>query len=268
MRIIKRHNLFKKFEKEVWWFLKEKLNTQDFLIYDAKVLKENQALIEEFLEKRNQGYPFQYIIGNTEFFGEKILIEKGVFIPRPETEVLVEEAIGLLKHKKELIGVDLCCGSLNIGIVLCKHLDVKKLYAVDVNKKALQISKKNLQMHRLREKIYLIRGDLFEAFNKKDFFDFICTNPPYVKNEELPSLQKEISYEPKEAFMGGGDGLSIIKKIISQSYALLKKEGYLICEIGYQQSLKLSEFLESMPYSKFWFKKDFQNIERVLILQK
>ncbi len=268
MRIVKRHNFFKKFEREIYWFLKEKLNTKDFLIYDVKILKENEELIKDFLEKRERGYPFQYIVGNVEFFGEKILVEEGVFIPRPETEILVEEAINLLKDKKELIGLDLCCGSLNIGIVLCKYLDIKRLYAVDISEKAIKISKKNLHIHNLKEKICLIRADLLEAFTKKEIFDFICANPPYVATSELGSLQKEITYEPIKAFIGGKDGLDVIKKIIFQSYDLLKKEGYLICEIGHKHSSELSKILKKLSYSKFWFKKDFQDIDRILILQK
>jgi len=250
------------------WLFREYFPHFKIYTLDSQLLQRYSYLIERFLFLREKGYPFQYIIGNVEFFGFKFFVKEGVFIPRQETEIMVEEACQFLKDKKYLVGLDLCCGIGNIGISLCKVLDVKKMFFIDISTEALFLCKKNADFHQLKQRCIFIKGDLFSSLKCREYFDFIVVNPPYIDKEKIKYLAKELSFEPPWALYAKDKGMFYIKKIFKQAPSFLKKGGYIFCEIGYDQKDEVEDILKMGAWKKFFFKKDLNNIFRVAIAQK
>ncbi len=176
-----------------------------------------------------QGYPLPYITACWEFFGLQFLITPAVLIPRPETELLVEQAIQWLKeHPQATHILDIGTGSGCIPISIAKYCPDRTYYAADVSQSALQIAQINILSHQMQTQIQLIQSDVFDAFRFK--FDLICSNPPYIPTQKLNNL-KVSRWEPRLALDGGTDGLCMIRKLISQLHCFLKTPGVFLCEI-------------------------------------
>ncbi len=264
-----RKNIPPFFKREVLWFLQEKFNKsyEEIIVEDFRMLEEKEEAVIDFLKKRKKGYPLQYILGNVHFYGLKFLVKEGVFIPRPETEVMVEIAIEHLRSRRKIKGIDVCCGVGNIGVSLCKYLDIDKLYFIDISKRALKLCEKNCRLYGI-DNAYFLQADMLDCLKFQEVFDFITVNPPYVKEDMLPHLQREISFEPPQAFLGGKDGLFYIRKIIKQGFKVLKKGGFIFVEIGFDHKKPLEDYLKSIGFRNFKFFKDFCNKDRVLVLEK
>ena len=184
----------------------------------------------EIKEKIERGYPIEYLFNEVYFYGDKFYIKEGVLIPRDDTEIVLERAIGFIKKNKIKKVIDCCTGSGVIGIEIAKNTN-SKVIATDISDIALEVAKKNAKLHNVE--IMFKKCDLF---NEKA--DLLVANPPYVET----SWQKPNKYEPDIAFYGGVDGLDIIKKIIKKAVNLDIKN--IILEIGYNQKESLSKFLE------------------------
>jgi release factor glutamine methyltransferase len=191
--------------------------------------------------KRRKGYPLSYLIGIKEFWSIPFLVKKGVFIPRPETELIIETVVALNLVENPNIA-DIGTGSGNIAVSLAKEFPGAKIFATDISKKALRTAQKNARMQGIEE-IQFFHGDFFEPLKRKgpnEKFDFILSNPPYVSQEEWETLPDEIKlYEPKRSLVSGDSGLNIFKKMISSAFKFLKPGGYLVFEIGYGQKEKI-----------------------------
>lgn len=206
----------------------------------------------EIVDERATGKPLQYITGRQEFMGISFFVSESVLIPRQDTEALVEEVIKMANENHKILGnlsiLDLGCGSGAICVSLAYYLTKVKLVATDISTKALSIAIKNAADYRVSGKIKFIQGDLFApsktgAFGK-GHFDMIISNPPYIKSGVLPTLQREITeHEPLIALDGGIDGLDFYKKIVAEAPAHLKRHGWLLLEIGYDQAQDLSELI-------------------------
>ncbi|MEG2016330.1 MAG: peptide chain release factor N(5)-glutamine methyltransferase [Oscillospiraceae bacterium] len=232
---------------------------------------ENQAdddLIKKFLkdiELRIEGQPLQYIIGNWEFMGLSFNVGKGVLIPREETEILVNTALDYLKNRSnKKVVFDLCSGSGCVGISVayfCKNCDV---YLIEKSLEALQYLKKNVEMFGL-ENIFVINGDItngFESFNLPNP-DIILSNPPYIKSDEIKTLQIEVRLEPEIALDGGEDGLYFYR-ILEQKWApSLNKHGMMAVEIGDNQDKEVCKIFEQ-KFKTIRQKQDFSKIIRVI----
>jgi len=213
-------------------------------------------------EKRAKRYPLAYLINKKEFFGITFYIEEGVLIPRPETEILVEEILKILPTDKEIIGLDIGTGSGVVSLSLLKNRENLKMYAIDISEKALKITEKNAKILKLYDRIKIIKSNLFENIDEK--FDFIVSNPPYIPEEEYECLQEEVKKEPKEALIAK-EGIYFYEEIIKQAKNYLKEDGFLAFEIGYNQSEKVKQILKSYGYEDIKIIKDLQDIERVII---
>jgi release factor glutamine methyltransferase len=203
-----------------------------YLNVDRELKSKEKLQLEDMIEKRIKKIPLQYITKHQEFMGMGFLVEKGVLIPRPETEILVEEVIKKLKNYKysnNLKVADLGTGTGIIAISIAKFIDDITIYATDISKKSLQIALKNAQKHDCKDKIIFLQGDLFEPFNnkiEKHSLEAILSNPPYIDSYGFKSLPPEIKdNEPKIALFGGIDGLDYYRKIIRKSPYYLKKSG-------------------------------------------
>jgi len=252
-----------------------KMNRSKMYLNGDRELKNKEKLqLEDMIEKRIKKIPLQYITKHQEFMGIDFLVGKGVLIPRPETEILVEEVIKRLKNYKysnNLKVVDLGTGTGVIAISIAKFTEDVIIYATDISKKSLQIALKNAQKHDCKDKIIFLQGDLFEPFIgriEKNSLDGIISNPPYINSYDFKSLSPEVkNNEPKIALFGGIDGLGYYRKIIKKSPQYLRKNGFLALEVGLNQSkmveeliIKASSFNQDIEISK-----DYLGIERVVI---
>ncbi|OGR55997.1 MAG: protein-(glutamine-N5) methyltransferase, release factor-specific [Elusimicrobia bacterium RIFCSPLOWO2_02_FULL_39_32] len=252
---------------EPLWLLSEVLCQKPSNLYLNK--EENLELPQQkeyrkLIQKRSLGFPLAYLLKQEEFMGLKFKINSSVLIPRPETELLVKEAIKWGAQKKNLGILEIGTGSGIIAISLAKHLPQSRILATDISKKALKVAKENSCFNKVKNQIIFILGDLFSIPNlKASEFDLIISNPPYIRSKEIPLLQKEIQYEPKCALNGGEDGLKIIKPLIQNSGKYLKKNGLLIFEIGTHQAKEIKILLKSFGFKKIKILKDDSDHDRI-----
>ena len=218
----------------------------------------------EAIQKKQAGIPLQYITNMQEFMGTNFYVDENVLIPRPDTEVLVEEVIKLAKEKENIAILDMCTGSGAIAIALAEYLTNAKITASDKSKKALVVAQKNAK--NTKTSIQFIESDLF--CNIKNKFDIIVSNPPYIESDVIKCLDKEVQKEPMMALDGGKDGLDFYRKIAKQARAYLNEDGYLALEIGYNQKEKVKELLKKEGYREIYSKKDFGDNDRIVIGKK
>jgi release factor glutamine methyltransferase len=255
----------------------EMSRSEIYLNFD-RVLKDiEKTQLEKKIQQRIEKIPLQYITKHQEFMGMDFLVEKGVLIPRPETEILVDEVIKRLKNYKYFYNLkvaDLGTGTGIIAICLAKFIDKIIIYAIDISKKSLQIALKNAKKHECKDKIIFLQGDLFEPFTgkiEKNNLNGIISNPPYIDSYDFESLPTEIKdNEPKIALSGGIDGLDYYRKIIKKSPQYLKKNGFVALEVGISQAKKVKELIlkENNFNQNIEIVKDYLGIDRVVIAYK
>lgn len=232
---------------------------------ERELSKQESALMEELLRKREGGYPLQYILGKREFMGLEFIVKEGVLIPRPETEVLVE---GVLEHfgerkKMSLQGLEIGCGSGIISISLLKYCPALQMTAVDINPKALDLTMENAERLGVADRLTVLESDLFDVIPKQAQYDLIVSNPPYIQTTVIDTLQVEVrAYEPREALDGREDGLFFYRAITKNAKNHLKEGGLLALEIGYDQGSFLREELYRHRYRKISIGQDLAGLDR------
>ncbi len=232
-----------------------------------EVLKKFQAMIE----RRAAGEPLQYITGHQEFFGLEFEVVPDVLIPRPETELIVEETIRLVQQDKILnpVIVDIGTGSGCIAVTLARELNGARVIASDISPSALRVARRNAIRNGVEAHVDFIAADLLGAFAGCSFADFILSNPPYVSAPEMPALQREVrDWEPRVALTDFNDGLSLYRRLLTDSTARLKPGGYLICEMGYTQSETITAMVDRDAWTEPRLLDDLQGIPRTLVLQR
>lgn len=232
-----------------------------------RVLSEDEEqLFNKFINERLNNRPIAYIVGNREFMGLDFFVKEGVLIPRPDTEVLVEEVIKLAKKKDAKNILDIGTGSGAITVSLAKYLENVKVTSVDISDIALEIGKRNAISNEVDDRINFVKSDLFTNIDKETKFDIIVSNPPYIKREVIDTLDKQVKdYEPYNALEGGVDGLDFYRAITKQAKNYLKKGGILAYEVGHDQSEDVSKLMEMDGYTNIYTLKDLQQIDRVVI---
>ena len=237
-----------------------------FLIaHNDQVLTENQQnAFSQILERRANREPFQYIVGKQEFFGLDFIVTPDVLIPRPETEMIVEEAIEILKNIEAPTVCEVGIGSGCISIAILYNVKAAAAVGLDVSEKALQITGKNAEIYNVNQRLALKTSDIFSALNEEKF-DLIVSNPPYISSKDIFALQPEVrDYEPLGALTDGADGFSIIEKIILESPKFLEPNGFLLMEIGFQQSSKVKALFDEKIWTSAEFLPDLQEIPRTV----
>jgi release factor glutamine methyltransferase len=205
--------------------------------------------------------------------GFSFSVNPDVLIPRPETEMLVIETMALIEEKKKNCSVlDLGCGSGVIGISLTLLCDNAKVTASDISLEAIEAAKQNAKALKIKHRMSFAQGDWFDPFNKllgEKKFDFIVSNPPYIRSRVIPRLQIEVKdHEPLGALDGGDDGLEHYLKIIPESVLHLKRGGALILEIGSDQGESVRRIaLESHKWNNIRIIKDLAGRDRVIVLK-
>ena len=211
--------------------------------------QEQEDLFAKLIKRRKQQEPVAYILNKKEFWNENYYVDKRVLIPRPETEILIEMLLKKVKDKSKVFQIlDLGCGSGCLLISCLKEFNKSLGLGIDISSLALEVAKKNIQSYKINSRAKLLKLDLFKLDIKKKF-DFILSNPPYLTSSEYRNLSKDVKdYEPKQALVGGFDGILYYKKIISFSKSSLKKNGFLALEIGDGQYKEIKKLLTNHSF--------------------
>lgn len=241
-----------------------KKSRQYLIVYDNKEInKKDQWEYFINIDKLIKGIPLQHITHTQEFMKMDFYVDENVLIPRPDTEILVEEAIEISKKIDKPKILDLCTGSGAIAISIAKNVPNAEIYAVDISEKALEIAKKNAK--KLEAKIKFIKSDLFNNL-KRMKFDIIVSNPPYIKKDEIKFLSLEVQKEPQIALDGGNDGLDFYRKIVEHAIEHLKFGSHLCLEIGYDQKKDVIDIIEKDGnYNETYCKKDLCGNDRIIV---
>lgn len=239
---------------------------QYLIVYDnEQVGKKEQWEYFVNIEKLTNGVPLQHITHQQEFMKMNFYVDENVLIPRPDTEILVEEVIKLASKINEPKILDLCTGSGAIAISIAKNVLNAEVYAIDISSKAIEVAKKNAK--ELGAKVKFVKSNLFNKMEKMKF-DIIVSNPPYIKKDVMKSLSTEVRKEPELALDGGIDGLDFYRKITKQAMEYLKFGSYLCYEIGYDQKDEVIDIINKQGnYSNTYCKKDLGGNDRVIITQ-
>jgi release factor glutamine methyltransferase len=216
--------------------------------------------------------PVQYEEGKAAFMGLDIPVDERVFIPRPETELLVSVTEDLLSRNAPAgpFVLDLCTGSGAIAIALAKRLPGCRVIGADVSEDALAVARENIRDLGVQDKIKLVRSDMFSAFlpGREGMFDAIVSNPPYVSSGDYEKLDAWVRAEPRIALHAGDDGMDRLNVLAEQSGRFLKKGAFLAVEIGYDQSKKVKDAFRRNGLNDIRSYKDFNGHERVIAVVK
>ncbi|WP_040192772.1 peptide chain release factor N(5)-glutamine methyltransferase [Clostridium culturomicium] len=234
---------------------------------NEELSKEIEVKFEELLKKRKEKMPIAYILNDVEFMGLHYYVKEGVLIPRPDTEILVEECLTIIKNNQLKTICDMCCGSGAIGLAIGKHMEDTKVCLYDISDTAIEVSSRNQEILGLERRTNIIKSDLFERpLKEKMKFDMIVSNPPYIEEHIIPTLMEDVkNYEPHLALSGGPDGLEFYRRICEDGKELLNPSGYMCFEIGYNQEQETKELLRENGFIDIYSLRDLGGNFRVVI---
>lgn len=240
--------------------------TSFLMHYSDPVSEEQFAEYRSCLERRAAGEPLQYIIGSWDFFGFSFAVGKGVLIPRAETEQLVENGIGFAKKNGSRIIYDLCAGTGCIGISVAAACPTSEVYLFELYDDAIRYAEENIRRSGLPN-LHLIRCDVLNGCpDKIPSPDLILSNPPYIRADEIGSLQKEVRTEPVSSLDGGNDGLDFYRAIVLEWFPLLNAEGAVMMESGEGQPPLICELFPEECTVKT--DRDIYSVERFVYVYK
>ncbi|MGH4117988.1 peptide chain release factor N(5)-glutamine methyltransferase [Clostridium sp.] len=227
---------------------------------------EQEAEFSRLIQLRKDKMPVKYILGECEFMGMNFIVRPGVLIPRPDTEILVEGVIERINKSAYTKVCDVCSGSGAIGIAIAEFVKDTKVKLYDISSDAVSISKSNIERFELSKRVHAEISDLLQtAIDENEKFQVIVSNPPYIRDEIIPSLMEDVkNYEPYIALSGGEDGLDFYRKITEQSLQVLEKGGLLAFEIGYDQREQVAEILLKSGFVEIQCIKDLSGNDRVV----
>ncbi len=244
-----------------------KKSREEILInLDKKISEKDILVFKSYLKRRSNNEPIAYILEEKEFWSKQFIVSKDTLIPRPETELLVDQILKIYKEKKISI-LDIGTGSGCIILSLLNNLEHSSGIGIDISRKAILIAKKNALKHKLIDKVKFFNKSLEDVVCKK--FDLIVSNPPYIKRKDMKNLSDDIKkHEPRMALDGGNDGLDLIKKVIYKSKYILKTNGMLAMEIGNEQIKIVSKILIDNNFRTKHVIKDYKNNIRCVLANK
>ncbi len=246
---------------------------------EVELSLEQERAYRLLLERRAAGTPTQYLTGRQEFWGMTFQVEPGVFIPRPETEHLVEAALAIVRERLRKPNpriVDVGTGTGCIALALASELPAAQIFAIDFSESALAVARRNADALGLASRVSFLHSDLLDVFltsrespvASRGSFDLIVSNPPYVSPDEAPQLPREVlEHEPAEALFSPGEGLAITRRLIEQAAPLLLPGGWLVLELGYQMSGRVQSLLGA-GWTNVEITPDLRGIPRVLSAQR
>lgn len=250
-----------------------KKNGIDSAYFDTKCIFEDfandESKILSLVKKRSEGYPLQYLLRQWEFYGYPFKVNENVLIPRADTELIIENVLEICR-KNNLTSpkiADLCSGSGCIAITLKKQIPSAEVYAVEISKKAVEIIHSNAVLNNVE--INIFNDDVLNPETENlPIFDIIVSNPPYLTQQEMDTLQKEVTFEPSLALFGGADGLDFYRRMTSIWKNFLRKDGWLIYESGDGQHEDIKNILGKNNFYNITLSRDLNNIIRNVTAQK
>ncbi|MDT7689252.1 MAG: release factor glutamine methyltransferase [Acidobacteriota bacterium] len=239
---------------------------------DEALTAEQLTTFRASVERRAAGEPFQYIAGRQEFYGLEFEVNADVLIPRPETELLVEKTLELLKNVDAPLICDVGTGSGCIAVSILHARTDARGFALDISTEALRVAGRNAARHGVRERMQLVVSDGFDALGADEHreirFDLIASNPPYIAEEDVEGLQREVrEHEPRVALTPGGDGLSVIRMLLAEAPQFLKPGGHLLIEIGFDQHEQVAALIAPRVWTLLDVHRDLQGIPRTVALR-
>jgi len=251
---------------------------QLYMDIDRPLSKPELALLHDAVERRGAHEPLQYICRKAPFRFLELSVEPGVLIPRPETELLVDEVISYLKQAAVadsedvcFSGIDIGTGSGNIALSIAHEFKQVHMYALDVSEDALRVAKQNADDLQLSDRISFYESDVLSALPASLYgqIDFIVSNPPYIPTEVYDQLTPEVKeYEPGLALDGGADGLDVFRKILGQSHSALKDDGLLVCELHETTLQVAANLAEQEGYHSIKIVRDLNRKDRIISMKK
>lgn len=238
------------------------------LIIDSERLLSEGELSEyrALIQRRRAGEPVAYILGEREFYGLPIRVDKRVLIPRPDTETLVEVALDRTRSR-DMYGraLDLCTGSGCVALAFASRRRTWKVIGSDLSEDALSVARRNAERLGLTSTVWFAQGDLFEAVASGDRFDLITANPPYIPEPEIAGLDVSIrEFEPRLALVGGADGMKLLDRIIASASEWLVPSGVLAVELGYDQADRVAAAFEAAGFKHIERRRDYGGHQRVV----
>lgn len=250
---------------------------------DERLAPETLARVRRAVAERAAGKPLQYITGRQEFYGLEFEVTPDVLIPRPETELLVETALELLRDTRAPFVCDVGAGSGCVSVALLHERKDARLFALDISTAALRVAARNAARHGVAERLTLLHSDCFDAFRVNEHegagaeasedapasFQMIVSNPPYIPERDIESLQREVrEHEPRGALTPGGDGLRVIRRLLTEAPQLLAPGGHLLFEIGFGQHEQVAALVDARVWTLLGIRPDLQGIPRVVVLRR
>jgi len=234
---------------------------------DKKLNQSDQDSYKNLILKRSKGKPLAYLTGIKSFWKYNFKVNENVLIPRPDTELIIEQVLNIYKNKNNLNFLEVGVGSGCIALSILKEKKSFKATGIDLSQDCIKICRYNANKLGVGDRIKLVKSDVDNLIFRK--YDFIISNPPYIKKLDLSKLNKEVkNYEPKLALDGGLEGLSVIRKVIKKSSELIKKNGKLILEISYDQREPVKKMLKMSNFYMNKILKDLAKNDRCIISTK
>ena len=244
-------------------------SNREYIILNNKKILNDVSLdyFKRLIKERARGKPIAYIINKKFFWNYEFYINKNTLIPRPDTEIIIEESLKLTKHKDKINVLDIGVGSGCILLTFLKERKNSYGTGIDISKKSIDISKINAKNLNVESRVKFYKTDIDKFAKGK--YDLVISNPPYIKSCDLKYLERDvINFEPKLALDGGLDGLSKIRKVINKSSELIKKNGKFVLEIGFNQKNKVIKLLNKRGFYINSTLKDFANNDRCIVSTK
>ncbi|NLV17349.1 MAG: peptide chain release factor N(5)-glutamine methyltransferase [Syntrophomonadaceae bacterium] len=252
--------------------LSHALNTSRINLYvefDRPVNHEERRVFREMIKRRAAGEPAAYLIGRREFMSLPFMVDSRVLIPRPDSEILVEESIRLISSMKgEAKVVDVGTGSGALAISIAKYVPTALVYATDIDQRALEVAPSNSLLNEVESRVIFLQGHLLEPVYDLHF-DLILANLPYIPSEKMNCLPRGVrEFEPSTALDGGPQGISFYKELINSAYPLLNEYGYLLMEVSDREQIDLLLKDAVSGWIRHYTLQDLGRRDRVLVLQK
>ncbi|MBA3242731.1 MAG: peptide chain release factor N(5)-glutamine methyltransferase [Acidobacteria bacterium] len=239
---------------------------------DEALAPEKLSLFRSLVERRASGEPLQYVTGRQEFYGLDFEVTPDVLIPRPETELLIETALASLGGHASPLVCDVGTGSGCIPVALLHERVDARALALDISPAALRVASRNAGRHGVASRFTPLVSDCFDVLRagvwKETRFRLIVSNPPYIAEREIESLQREVrDHEPRVALTPGGDGLRVIRRLVSEAPDFLEARGHLIFEIGFNQHEQVAALIDPRVWTLLEIQPDLQGIPRIVTLR-
>ena len=234
---------------------------------DKQINKKDYLYFKKLIFERARGKPLAYLTGKKTFWNYEFEINENVLIPRPDTEIIIEEVLQIYKNKDNINFLEIGVGSGCILLSILKEKKHFKATGIDISSECLKMSKTNANKLKVENRVKFFKSDIDKYNNGK--YDLVISNPPYIKKLDLKYLEKDIfNFEPKLALEGGLDGLSEIRKVISKASELIKINGKLILEIGFNQKNEVKKILRNEGFYVNRVVKDLSRLDRCIISTK